>query len=129
PQVQQVDRLVQEALAEGASLLGRQDLPARPEAADLCQPVVVLDARPEMGLCRDALFAPVMAVLPYDDLEDAVRMDAQCPFGLGASVFTRSPARAAELAGRLRTRSLAGHDRLVFPGPPATPFRRPGPSG
>jgi acyl-CoA reductase-like NAD-dependent aldehyde dehydrogenase len=129
PQVQQVDRLVQEALAEGASLAGGRGLPARPEAADLCQPVVVLDARPEMGLCRDALFAPVMAVLPYDDLEDAVRMDAQCPYGLGASIFTRSPARAAELAARLRTGTVAVNDVIVSTAHPATPFGGRGMSG
>jgi acyl-CoA reductase-like NAD-dependent aldehyde dehydrogenase len=128
-QVQQVDLLVQQALAEGASLLGGQGLPARPEAPDLCQPVVVLDARPEMELCREALFAPVMAVLPYENLEDAIHMDAQCPFGLGASIFTRSPARAGELAARLRTGTVAVNDVVVSTAHPATPFGGRGMSG
>jgi aldehyde dehydrogenase (NAD+) len=82
-----------------------------------------------MGLCRDALFAPVVAVLPYDNVEDAVRMDAQCPYGLGASIFTRSPARATELAARLRTGTVAVNDVIVPTAHPGTPFGGRGLSG
>src|SRR5260370_15056258 len=58
-QVQQAERLVREAVAEGGRLLS-----ARPQAADGagCTPMVVADARPEMALCPEATFAPVMAV-------------------------------------------------------------------
>jgi aldehyde dehydrogenase (NAD+) len=80
--------------------------------------VVVLDARPEMGLCREALFAPVLAVLPFDTLEDALRMDARCPYALGASIFTRAPERAVRLAAYILPTAQ-----------PATPFGGRGASG
>src|SRR5262249_14383394 len=63
---------------------------------------VVLDARPEMALCQEASFAPLLAVLPFDTVEEAVRMNEVCPYGLGASIFTRNPGRALQLAPRLR---------------------------
>src|SRR5262245_17949903 len=99
-QLRQAERLVQEALAEGGQLLGEPG-PLGDES-NLVTPRVVVEARPEMALCREASFAPVIAVLPCDGIEDALRMEARCPFALGASVFTRSPGRAEELAARLR---------------------------
>jgi acyl-CoA reductase-like NAD-dependent aldehyde dehydrogenase len=99
-QVEQAEQLVREAVAEGGRLLS-----AKPQAPDgaACTPMVVADARPEMALCREATFAPVMAVLPFDQMDDAVTMDRQCPYGLGASIFTRHAKQAVELAARLRT--------------------------
>ena len=43
-----------------------------------------------MDLCREASFGPLLAVLPFDRIEDALRDEATCSFGLGAAVFTRS---------------------------------------
>jgi acyl-CoA reductase-like NAD-dependent aldehyde dehydrogenase len=126
-QARQAERLVSEALAEGARLL------VEPGPADgngsACRPAVLVDARPEMALCREAAFAPVMAVLPFDTVEEALRMDAQCPFGLGASVFTRSAEAARELAGRLRTGLVTVNDVIAPLGHPATPFGGRGESG
>lgn len=118
-QAEQADRLVQEALAEGARLLeGR----AAGGGAGLCPPRVVLDARPEMALCQEASFAPLLAVLPFDTVEEALRMDALCPYGLGASVFGRNAVRAEALAARLRTGMVAVNDVIVSTAHPGTPF-------
>jgi acyl-CoA reductase-like NAD-dependent aldehyde dehydrogenase len=117
-QVAQADRLVQEALAEGARLLeGRGE-----DHDSLCPPRVLIDARPEMAVCREASFAPLLAVLPFDTVEDALRMDALCPYGLGASVFSRNVAQAQALAGRLRTGMVAINDAIVSTAHPGTPF-------
>jgi aldehyde dehydrogenase (NAD+) len=93
------------------------------------RPKVVADARPEMALCHEASFAPVMAVLPFDTLDDALRMDAHCPYALGASVFTGSPAAVAEWAGRLRAGTVSVNDVVVPTAHPATPFGGAGESG
>src|SRR5262249_18712917 len=98
---------------------GQPDADGDPAA---CRPMVVLDARPEMALCREATFAPVLAVLPYDTLEDALQMDAQCPYGLAASIFTRSTGRAEALAARRRAGMVAVNDLVVTTAPPGTPF-------
>src|SRR5262249_61649319 len=46
----------------------------------------------------------------------------ECPFGLGASVFSASPRRAAELAARLRVGSVSINDVVVGTAHPAVPF-------
>jgi prolyl-tRNA editing enzyme YbaK/EbsC (Cys-tRNA(Pro) deacylase) len=125
-QVEQAERLVREAVAEGGRLLG-----AKPQAADGagCIPMVVADARPEMALCREATFAPVMAVLPFDHADEAVTMDRQCPYGLGASIFTHHRKQAVELAARLRAGMVAINDVIAPTAHPATPFGGVGRSG
>ena len=82
-----------------------------------------------MAVCREPSFAPIMAVLPFDTLEEALQMDAQCPFALGASVFTANPSAVEAWAGRLRTGSVTVNDVIVSTAHPATPFGGRGESG
>jgi aldehyde dehydrogenase (NAD+) len=82
-----------------------------------------------MAICQEASFAPVMAVLPFDTLEDALRMESECMYALGASIFTRTPERAVQLAARLRNGSVAVNDVVVTTAHPATPFGGRGESG
>src|SRR5262249_56506043 len=84
---------------------------------------------PEMALCREATFAPLLAVMPFGDVEEALSLDKPCPFALGASVFTRAPARAARLAEWLRTGAVTVNDVIVPTAHPATPFGGRGESG
>jgi aldehyde dehydrogenase (NAD+) len=125
-QAKQAEGFVNDALALGGRLLvpGPVD-----QGEGRCRPAVIADARPDMALCREAAFAPVMAVLPFDSLDEALTMDSACHFGLGASIFTRRPARAQELAGRLRTGVVTVNDVIVPTAHPATPFGGVGESG
>jgi acyl-CoA reductase-like NAD-dependent aldehyde dehydrogenase len=125
-QVEQAERLIRAAVADGARQL---EAPAGDGAKDVLMPQVVVDARPEMAVCREASFAPLMAVLPFDTLEDALRMNAQCPYALGASVFTANPAAVEAWAGRLRTGTVTVNDVVVATAHPATPFGGRGESG
>jgi acyl-CoA reductase-like NAD-dependent aldehyde dehydrogenase len=121
-QAQQATRLVQDALSEGACLLEGPAAPNGTEDSYYCAPAVVLDARPEMALCREASFAPLLAVLPFDTVEEAMQMDAECPYGLGASVFTKNPQRGLLLAAQLKAGMVAINDVVVPTAHPATSF-------
>jgi acyl-CoA reductase-like NAD-dependent aldehyde dehydrogenase len=113
-------RLAREAVEAGARLpVGSVDCD---ETEGECEPLVVADARPGMAVCREASFAPLLAVLPFDTVEEALDMDAQCPYALGASVFSRDVGRAARLAAELRAGSVSINDVVVPTGHPATPF-------
>jgi aldehyde dehydrogenase (NAD+) len=128
-QVRQAEDLVRDALTEGARLLETRRHQDGSDGPALYSPTIVLDARPEMALCRQASFAPLMAVLPFDTLDEALYMDAQCPYALGASVFTGNPARGVQLASQLRAGSVAINDVIVPTVHPATPFGGRGESG
>lgn len=125
-QARQAEQLLQDAVSHGGKLL----VPQTGSATDgTCRPAVVVDARPEMAICREAAFAPVMAVLPFDTLEDALAMEAQCPYALGASIFTGNVALAQRLSAQLRSGAVCINDVIVPTAHPATPFGGAGASG
>jgi acyl-CoA reductase-like NAD-dependent aldehyde dehydrogenase len=128
-QVQQAQRLVREAVAEGARVLETSPFADGNGAARVCRPTIVLEARPEMAICQEASFAPLMAVLPFETVEEALQIDAQCPYGLGTSIFTSTPERAARLAASLRVGMVAINDVILPTAHPATPFGGRGQSG
>jgi aldehyde dehydrogenase (NAD+) len=125
-QLAQAERLIEQAQADGAKLLVAQV--ALPVASE-CKPTVVIDARPEMALCQEASFAPLMAVLPFDTLEEALEQERRCCFALGASVFTRNLALAERIATSLRAGCVTVNDVVVPTAHPATPFGGRGASG
>jgi acyl-CoA reductase-like NAD-dependent aldehyde dehydrogenase len=118
-------RIIEEALAEGGRLL----LEPAPDQDGTCTPAIVVDARPEMALCHESTFAPVLAVLPFDSIDDALVMERSSPLALGASIFTRNPSRGEALASRLRAGVVTINDVVVPTAHPATPFGGRGDSG
>jgi len=128
-QMEQANRLVHGALAEGARLLIEPAAQERDGHAQLFPPTILIDARPDMALCREDSFAPLLAVLPFDTIEEALAADAQCHYGLGAAIFTRQPARAARLAAHLRVGAVTVNDVIAPTAHPATPFGGRGWSG
>lgn len=127
-QAEQAERLAQAARDEGASLLRAIGANGNGTATGYA-PTVVLDARPEMAVCREASFAPLLAVMPYNDLESAFQMEAECSYALGASIFTRTLARADRIAARLRPGAVVVNDVIAATAHPATPFGGRGESG
>jgi acyl-CoA reductase-like NAD-dependent aldehyde dehydrogenase len=125
-QVKQAGDLIADAVARGARLLTS---PPSKEASEAFPPTAVADARPEMALCQEASFAPLLAVLPFGDLPEALRMDQACPYHLGAAVFTRRPQAAAKLAESLPNGVVTINDVIVPTAHPATPFGGTGESG
>src|SRR5262245_16073370 len=118
-QARQGERLVADALAKGGRLVAKAEGPLG-EAE--FRPAVIADVRPEMDLFREASFAPLLALLPFDDVEQALKMDQLCPFGLGASVFTGRRRQGEEIAARLRTGMVTINDVIAPTAHPATPF-------
>ncbi|QJW96603.1 aldehyde dehydrogenase family protein [Frigoriglobus tundricola] len=92
-------------------------------------PTFLLNAAPDAAICREACFAPVAAVIPFDVLETAVEMAKQSPFGLSASIFTADVAKARELAASIPSGSVVVNDVLAPTAHPATPFGGRGASG
>jgi len=124
-QVEAVSKLVQQAIDGGAKRL----TPATSNAEDEFTPTILIDVKPEMALCREAPFAPVAVVMPFRDLEDALRIEAECPYALGCAIFTGDPSRADIFAERLRPGMVSMNDVIVSTAHPGTPFGGRGSSG
>ena len=60
-----------------------------PEGLDtgyFVQPTVFSDVTPEMTIAQEEIFGPVLAIMPYDDEEDAVRIANDSDYGLAGGV-------------------------------------------
>src|SRR5262245_36630372 len=73
-QVEQASRLIAEAVANGARPLPVRPLAAAREAACVFTPTFLLEASPESLVCREACFAPIAAVIPFDTIDKAVSL-------------------------------------------------------
>jgi betaine-aldehyde dehydrogenase len=89
--------------AEGARLLtgGARARLQGFEAGFFVQPTVFSEVTDTMTIAREEIFGPVMAVLAFDDEEEAVARANATPYGLAAGVFTRDLARAHRVVARL----------------------------
>ncbi|MDN3453592.1 MULTISPECIES: NAD-dependent succinate-semialdehyde dehydrogenase [unclassified Psychrobacter] len=65
------------------------------------KPVVLTDVTESMDVYREELFGPVAVVYKANDIEHAIKIANDVPFGLGASIQTQDAALAAEIADKL----------------------------
>jgi succinate-semialdehyde dehydrogenase/glutarate-semialdehyde dehydrogenase len=87
---------VAEAVAQGARVL----LGGTRQGA-LMQPTILADVNPGMRVMCEEIFAPVMSIVPFDHLDDAIAQINATPFGLACGVFTRDLMRALNAARRI----------------------------
>lgn len=125
-QSEQARRLIANAVDRGATRLAATQ-PC--EATDGLNPTILLDTPPDAAICREACFAPLAAVIPFDTVDNAVSLAMQSPFGLGASIFTADTVAAQELAARIPAGHVTINDVLAPTAHPATPFGGRGSSG
>jgi len=106
-----VIEMVEDAVARGAEVL------AGGHALDgpgfFMQPTVVADVDHDMELMREETFGPVMPVMPFDDDDTAFALAGDTRYGLGASVYTTSPARVERAYRELRVGTVWVNDPVV----------------
>jgi acyl-CoA reductase-like NAD-dependent aldehyde dehydrogenase len=84
-------------------------------------PILAASATPELALLQADIFAPVLAIVPVHDCEQALRFDDICPYALGASVFgPEEPAR--RFAKRVRAGAVTINDLIAPTADPRLPF-------
>lgn len=110
-------RLVEDALAKGARLIGPSPAPDEPQLA----PFALADARPDMALLSEDVFAPVLALVAVADMEEALGLATRSPYALGASIFGPEAAARA-LAPRVDAGSVTVNDLIAPTADPRLPF-------
>jgi acyl-CoA reductase-like NAD-dependent aldehyde dehydrogenase len=111
PQVDVVERHVEDARAKGARVLVGGARGAR--AGQWFEPTVLADVTHDMAIMREETFGPTLPIMRVADADEAVRLANDSPYGLGASVFSGDVARGEAIARRLDTGSACVNDALV----------------
>ena len=70
-------------------------------------PTVVLADDTQAAVWREEIFGPVVAVMPFDDEDDAVRLANDTEYGLSGSIFTRDVGRALRVARAVEAGNLS----------------------
>jgi betaine-aldehyde dehydrogenase len=86
------------------------------------EPTVVTGVTPDMAIAREEVFGPVLSVLTFKDLDDAVALANSTLYGLSAAVWSRDFSTCLQAARRIRAGTvwvntfLEGHAELPFGG-------------
>ncbi len=94
-------QLVQDAVERGAKVAtGGKEIDG---PGTFYEPTVVTDVQPGSEILREEIFGPVLAIIPFDTEDDAVRIANDTEYGLVSYVFTENLARGQRMIERLET--------------------------
>jgi aldehyde dehydrogenase (NAD+) len=97
---------IEKGKAEGARLVRGGAVPAHLDKGYFVEPTLFADVDPGATIAQEEIFGPVLAVIPYDDDDDAVRIANDSIYGLSGAVTSASEERAMAVARRVRTGTL-----------------------
>jgi acyl-CoA reductase-like NAD-dependent aldehyde dehydrogenase len=108
-EVGRIDEWVQEAVSQGATILtgGTGEEP-------FYQPTLIADVKPDMKVCREEIFGPVVTISPYQTYEEAIATVNDSRFGLQAGVFTNDVNRAFQAHRDIEVGGLIVNDVSAF---------------
>ncbi len=101
-----VESYIAKGKGDGARLVAGG---GRPEGLDkgwYVEPTVFADVDNGATIAQEEIFGPVLAVIGYTDIDDAVRLANDSDYGLGGSVWTEDQERGLEVARRVQTGSI-----------------------
>lgn len=98
---------VEEAVAAGASVSAGGCRPADLPSGWFFEPTLLTDVGEDDRVVKEEVFGPVTVVLPYRDIDDALRLANDTEYGLAASVFSADAGKAKDVARHIRAGSVA----------------------
>jgi len=94
---------IQKGQEEGAKVAIGGGVPADQPKGWFVEPTVFVNVDNKMTIAQEEIFGPVIVVIPYDDVDDAVRIANDSPYGLSGSVWTQDQGQGLDIARRVRT--------------------------
>lgn len=104
-----IRRQLDDARARGAKVHCGGEI-ERQGGGDWCRPTVVSEVTRDMLIMREETFGPVIAVAPFDSIDEAVALANTSDFGLSAAVFAGSRPEAEAIAARLEVGGVSIND-------------------
>ena len=119
-QYEKVQTLIQEGITEGATLAcGGTGRPSGLEKGYYVKPTVFTNVNNKMTIAREEIFGPVICLIPYKDIDEAIEIANDSPYGLSSMVSCADETKGHEIAKRIRTGQVIVNrqSRGEFPAP------------
>ena len=126
-QLERVRGYIEKGLEEGARVVtGGAEPPAGRERGYFVHPTVFSDVTPDMTIAREEIFGPVLAIMPHDGEDDAVRIANDSDYGLAGGVWAGDEEHAKQVARRIRSGQIEINGGAFNPLAPFGGFKRSG---
>jgi len=104
PQFKKILDYIDVARGEGAKPVLGGGRASRPECGSgwFVEPTIFTGVKNSMRIAQEEVFGPVLAVIPFDDEEEAIAIGNDVVYGLAAGVWTQNMRRALTLSERLQ---------------------------
>jgi betaine-aldehyde dehydrogenase len=104
PQLKRVMDYIEIGKGEGAKLEVGGDRPTGEKYGKgyYVNPTIFTNVKPEMRICQEEIFGPVVVVQPFQSEEEAVQLANDSDFGLAGAVFSNDITRAHRVVKQLR---------------------------
>jgi betaine-aldehyde dehydrogenase len=102
---------IEAAVSAGARVVAGGSAIDRP--GFFMEPTVLMDVNHEMGLMSEETFGPVLPIMAFSSDDEAFALAADTPYGLGASVYTETPARVERAYRELNVGTVWVNDPVV----------------
>ena len=94
---------IETGISEGATLLcGGTSLPEALAKGAYVMPTIFSNVTPDMAVAREEIFGPVLCIMPYETLDDAIAMANDTVYGLSSAVYAKSKEEALSIAMKLK---------------------------
>jgi aldehyde dehydrogenase (NAD+) len=124
-----VSRYVELGTREGAKLLtgGERASGDGLDGGYFFQPTLFGDVDNSMKIAQEEIFGPVLTMIRYENVDDAIRMANENIYGLAAGVWSRDIPRALQVARQIRAGTVWVNDyHIISPGAPFGGFKQSG---
>ncbi len=126
-QFNRVQEMIGVGMAEGARLVcGGPGRPQGLERGCYVRPTLFSDVRPQMRIAQEEIFGPVLVIIPYDSVDEAVAIANGTEYGLGAHVQGRDLVGARAVALRIRSGQVHINNPPWSPDAPFGGYKRSG---
>jgi acyl-CoA reductase-like NAD-dependent aldehyde dehydrogenase len=119
-QFHRVQEMIEAGISEGASLIeGGAGRPVGLSRGFYARPTIFSDVRTDMRIAQEEIFGPVLAILPYESVEEAIKIANDTVYGLGAHVQGTDKTLVRAVAASIQS----GQVHLNYPAwDPQAPF-------
>lgn len=117
-QRERVESYIAKGKNDGARVTAGGGRPKDQDKGWFVEPTVFADVDNKTTIAQEEIFGPVLSVIPYGDVEDAIWLANDTEYGLGGSVWTADPDRGLDVARRVHTGTFGINAYLPDPTAP-----------